>query len=82
MHYSSDDIGTIRGVLYRGDAETKYSKKNSPNLGLFYRVRPYDSSLIMQLPNQEEASKIMLHMIDFEEDRRQVLPTIPTVNEL
>ena len=24
----------------------------------------------------------MLHMIDFDEDRRQVLPTVPTVNEL
>jgi hypothetical protein len=36
----------------------------------------------MQLPNQEEASKMMLHMIDFEEDKRQVLPTVPTANEL
>lgn len=25
---------------------------------------------------------MMLHMIDFDEERRQVLPTIPTVKEL
>lgn len=82
MHYGSDSMGTISGVLYRGDVETKYSKPNTPVQNKFRSVRPLEKSLIMQLPNQDEASKVMLHMIDFDEDRRQVLPTIPTSNEL
>ena len=82
MHYGSNTMGTIKGVLYRGDVETKYSTKNSPMGGLYNAVRPYDCSLIMQLPNQEEASQVMLHMIDFDPERRQVLPTVPTVGEL
>jgi cytochrome oxidase assembly protein ShyY1 len=82
LHYGADTMGTISGVLYRGDVETKYSKSNNPTIGQYLNVRPYDSSLIMQMPNQEEASQMMLHMIDFREDRRQVLPTVPSVNEL
>lgn len=82
LHYMTDTMGTVRGVLYRGDALTKYSKPNSPVIGDYYTVRPLDFSLLTQLPNQEEASQVMLHMVDFDEDRRQVLPTVPTKREL
>ena len=60
-HYSGSGAGTITGVLYRGDAKTKYSKPNSPTVEHYHMVTPYDFSLIMQLPNQEEASQFMLH---------------------
>lgn len=82
MHLRTNTMGTIQGVLYRGDVETKYSLPNSPMINDYYHVRPYDCSLVMQLPNQEEASKVMLHMVDFDEERRQVLPTAPTKGEL
>ena len=82
MHYQTDVVGTITGVLYRGDAQTKYSLPNSPQLNFYTTVKPYDCSLMAQLPNQEEASQMMLHMIDFDEDRRQLLPTLPTKREL
>lgn len=82
MHYGNDVMGTIRGILYRGDPATKYSKDNSPKDNNDFYVRPKENALIMQLPNEEEASKMMLHMIDFEENRRQILPTVPTTSEL
>jgi hypothetical protein len=45
-------------------------------------VTPLDFALIDQLPNLDEASKFMLHQIDFDEEKRQVLPTVPTTTEL
>ena len=82
MHYGTAVLGTIKGVLYTGDAKSKYFKDNNPGQEMYHSVQPYDLSLITQLPNQEEASQVMMHMIDFDEDRRQVLPTIPTPREL
>ena len=43
---------------------------------------PAELALLSQLPNRDEASQVMLHMIDFDEDRRQILPTVPTKSEL
>lgn len=82
LHYTNDTMGTIRGILYRGDALNKYSKPNSPTIGDYQHVRPEELALLSQLPNREEASQIMMHMIDFDEDRRQLLPTVPTKTEL
>lgn len=45
-------------------------------------MQPNELALIAQLPNREEASQFMLHMIDTDEERRQVLPTVPTPSEL
>lgn len=45
-------------------------------------MRPEELALISQLPNREEAGQIMMHMVDFDEDRRQLLPTVPTKTEL
>ena len=46
MHFATDNMGTISGVLYRGDVETKYSKLNNPTIGQYLTVRPYDFSLL------------------------------------
>ena len=75
-------VGTIKGVLYRGDNWTKYSKLNTPSAGQMHTVKPEELSLLAQVPNQEEAGQVMLHMIDFDEERRQVLPSVPTRSEL
>ena len=82
MHYGSQTMGTITGILYRGDAKTKYWKKNNPTHENYSSVQPNELSLITQLPNKEEASQVMLHMVDLDEDRRQVLPTVPTPAEM
>ena len=69
-HYVNSSSGKITGVLYRGDPHTKYSKPNSPTINKYSFVSPYDCSLMMQLPNQEEASQFMLHMYDYDAEKR------------
>jgi len=39
-------------------------------------------SIIDQLNNMEEASSMMLHQVDTDSEKRQILPTIPTTDEL
>jgi cytochrome oxidase assembly protein ShyY1 len=46
MHYTSTTAGEIEGVLYRGDAKTKYSKPNEPTISRYTSVNPYDIALI------------------------------------
>ncbi|CDW89539.1 surfeit locus protein 1-like [Stylonychia lemnae] len=82
MHYGVNDGIEITGVLYRGDAKTKYSKPNDPLAHYYTRVDAYDFSVIDQLKNWEEASKFMIYQIDENEQTRQVLPSVPTADEL
>lgn len=51
MHYTGATTGTFTGILYRGDAKTKYSAPNEPTIDRFTRVDPYDFSLIAQMKN-------------------------------
>lgn len=74
--------GKITGVLYRGDAKTKYSLPNDPTIGNYRNVTPYDFATVAQLPNGEEASQFMLHQVDMDEEKRQLLPTCPTISDL
>lgn len=82
MHYKGMGQGDVIGLLYRGENKTKYSKPNTPIMHEFTRVEPYDISLYTQMKNWEESSKFMLHMIDDDSEHRQVLPSIPTAEEL
>ena len=45
-------------------------------------MKPSDFALLTQLPNEEEAGKVMLHMVDFNDGARQMLPTVPTAGDL
>ncbi len=81
MHYTGVNSGEIYGVLYRGDAKTKYSLQNEPTIQRYTRVDPYDFSLIDQLKNLDEASQFMLLQIDEDENTRQILPTAPIVDD-
>ena len=81
-HYISSQAGTITGVLYQGDNKTKYSVPNEPTIDRFTSVNPSDFTLIDQLNNAEESSAMMLAMIDTDEEKRQILPTLPTTAEL
>lgn len=60
QHYVGAQAGEIVGVLYRGDNPTKYSKTNSPTIGTFTIVKPYDFAVLAQLKNRDEASQFML----------------------
>ena len=82
QHYMNKSTGSIEGVLYRGDKLTKYTGTNSPGSNIYKIVKPDDLALMAQLPNQDQAGKVMLHMIDFDPEVRQILPDIPTPDDL
>lgn len=46
MHTAAHVAGKISGVLYRGDAQTKYSIPNSPTVQHYKNVTPYDFAVI------------------------------------
>lgn len=81
-HYTGVVSGEITGVLYRGDAKTKYSIPNEPTIDRYLTVNPYDISLVAQMKNQSEASQFMLRQIDENPEARQILPTAPTSSDL
>ena len=84
LHMKMDratDSSVITGVLYRGDAETKYSKPNTPVLNQYKSVIPEQLAVVNQLPNAE-AEQVMVHAIDFDEDARTIHPTVPTKGDL
>jgi cytochrome oxidase assembly protein ShyY1 len=82
MHLNSENAGTINGVLYRGDAKTKYSKANEPLLPKYHRADPWDLTLVAQLRNREEAGQFMLLQIDTNEEARQISPSAPYWRDL
>lgn len=51
-----NDITTMTGILYRGDAEHKYTKPNAPFQLSYNYVKPSELALVSRLPNEEEAS--------------------------
>ena len=51
LHLNNATFGAIRGVLYRGDAKTKYWLPNNPTIDQYLSVQPVDHSLLMQVPN-------------------------------
>lgn len=81
MHYNTTSSGEITGILYRGEAKTKYSQPNDPLVPRFTRVEPYDFALIGRINNREEASQFMLLQIDEDERARPILPASPSVND-
>ena len=73
--YDSEvDATKITGVLYRGDAQTKYSKPNHPTQQYFRSVNPEELAVLAKLPNQEEASQFMLKVVDLNEEAPTPLP--------
>jgi cytochrome oxidase assembly protein ShyY1 len=71
----------VQGILYRGDAKTKYSKPNQPLLSDYTSVYPEELALVSQLPNQE-ARTFMLKAVDFDSQTRTPLPDVPAVEDL
>lgn len=77
----ANNVTQISGVLYRGDAKTKYSKPNQPALNTYKSVYPEELAVISQLPN-EEAQTFMLKAIDFDTEARTAMPDVPSAEEL
>ena len=72
----------IRGVLYQGDEKTKYSKDNNPTAGFYRAVYPEELAVMCKLPNEAEASKIMLRAVDFDEANPTAMPDVPNKTTL
>jgi hypothetical protein len=72
----------VKGILYRGDALTKYSKPNQPLLNAWRSVRPDELAVVNVLSNEAEASKFMLKAIDFDPNARTTHPSVPSTHEL
>ena len=81
-HYTSATSGTITGLLYRGDAKTKYAQLNTPSTLDYKRVDPHDFSRVLRMNNKEEASQFMLKIVDLDDSKRQILPNAPNSQEL
>ena len=72
----------IQGVLYKGDAQTKYTIPNRPIYSRYRSVRPEELAVVNQLPNEAEASQFMLKIMDFDPKSRTVHPTVPSPDEV
>lgn len=78
----TQDLVRVRGVLYRGDAQTKYTKPNRPLLSKYRSVRPEELAVVNQINNEQEASQFMVRAIDFDENARSIHPTVPSPCDL
>lgn len=73
---SETDLTKISGVLYRGDAKTKDSKKNVPVMHSLWFTYPEELSVLLNMSNEEEASAFMVKMVDFDELNRTAMPDV------
>jgi len=81
-HDRLNEVTSVTGILYRGDASTKYSKPNQPLMHRYQTVKPEEIAVVNQLPNEEEAGNFMIHAVDFDESTRTIHPNVPTSSEL
>ena len=75
-------IVSFQGVLYQGDANTKYTRPNSVANSEFKSVRPEELALLARLTNEEEASKFMLKVVDFDPEARTTFPDVTSKEDL
>ena len=75
------DRTKVRGVLYTGDAKTKYSKENEPSKAWFRAVYPEEMAVLSRFPN-EEAGTVMLKAVDFDTDAPTPLPDVDSPEAL
>ena len=76
------DTTQVQGVLYRGDAKTKYSKHNTPAHDNYHNAYPEELSVIFQFANEAEASQFMVKAVDFDVDNRTPMPDVPSKEEI
>ena len=77
----NNSSSVVQGILYRGDAKTKYSKPNQPLLSNYTSAYPEELALVSQLPNAESHT-FMLKAIDFDAQNRTALPDVPAAEDL
>ena len=76
------NMAKVSGVLYRGDAKTKYSKTNVPVKNQYTATYPEEMALMAALPNESEAGSIMLKAVDFDAEAPTALPDVESPKDL
>ena len=79
-HIANNSV--VRGVLYQGDEKTKYSKVNNPTKAFYRGVYPEELAVMCRLPNESEASSLMLRAVDFDEANPTAMPDVPNKTTL
>ena len=72
---------TFTGVLYRGDAATKYSKENVVAHDWYENANPAQMSHICQLGNPESGD-FMLKAVDLDPAARTPMPDVDSPDDL
>jgi len=72
----------VKGVLYRGDAKTKYSLPNRPGDDEWVNVNPEEKAVLTRLNNEKEASQFMVQAVDFDPATPTAMPDVPSVADL
>jgi hypothetical protein len=73
---SETDLTKVNGILYRGDAKYKDSKKNVPAMHSFWFTYPEEMAVLLKMNNEEEASQFMVKAVDFDEMNRTAMPDV------
>ena len=68
--------------MYRGDAQTKYSKPNQPGQNNWVYSNPAEMAALCQLGNPEDAGNFMLKVVDLDPNTRTPMPDVDSVEEL
>ena len=71
----------VKGVLYRGDAKTKYTKENNPTKGFYRGAYPEELAVMLQM-NNPEAAQFMVKAIDFDTEAPTAMPDVDNVEKL
>ena len=67
---------SVKGVLYRGDAKNKYSLPNQPVKPYFRNVYPEELAVVINLPNDDQASQFILRAVDFDLEAVTPMPDV------
>jgi cytochrome oxidase assembly protein ShyY1 len=74
-------IESIKGILYKGDKNNKFSKENDLENKKFFTTRPDELAKYFELSNQEISSKFIIKEIIREEDKK-IYPEKVTINDI
>lgn len=82
VNLDDEQRGEVEGVLYLGDNLTKYhDNDNAPIADMYNWVDPRPLSIVSALRNREDSSRVMLKLVDFDENKKRLHPCPPVKND-
>lgn len=82
--YLANNVGlvTIKGLVYKGDESTKYSKDNDIKGSNWHTFKPDEIAAVMYLPNKNVASQFVVKQIEFNPVNKSALPVVLNISDL